>query len=259
MRQYPVRLAQRQVCWASGSRAAGGRACPGARYRALSLERSPGTAVWRVAPCRSMSRGLIRHPIPVSAAIESTRSGPGCAPATVNASTDGPAPDTMAATPAARSRPSRSAVPRHDLGPVSLVQVVLGRVEQHRRIPGQRRDQQRAAGRVRGRVPVRHRRGQRAARGRRGQALFRNEKHRADLRPAPAAGSSGDRRGPGLGAVTGSGPDPAVQAMVSPPCRQAATLSGCPSRAAASCSTAGSGSRSAPPPDQRPGGQDAGR
>src|ERR1039458_10224636 len=53
---------------------------PGTRHRALSLGRSPGTAVWRVAPCRSMARGLIRHPIPVSAAIESTRSGPPGAP-----------------------------------------------------------------------------------------------------------------------------------------------------------------------------------
>ena len=108
---------------------------PGTRHRALSLGRSPGTAVWRVAPCRSMARGLIRHPIPVSAAIESTRSGPAGPAATVNASTEGPAPETTAATPAARSRPSRSAVPRHDRGPVRLVQVVLGGVEQHVRAP----------------------------------------------------------------------------------------------------------------------------
>src|ERR1019366_10384071 len=70
---------------------------PGTRHRALSLGRSPGTAVWRVAPCRSMARGLIRQAIPVSAAIESTRSGPPGAPGRVNASTEGPAPETTAA------------------------------------------------------------------------------------------------------------------------------------------------------------------
>src|ERR1019366_2354702 len=73
---------------------------PGTRHRALSLGRSPGTAVWRVAPCRSMARGLIRQAIPFSPGIQPPRSGPPGAPGRGNGSPEGPAPEPPGAPPA---------------------------------------------------------------------------------------------------------------------------------------------------------------
>ena len=80
--------------------------------RTVQVHRALGTPGATLAPCRSTSSGLIRHLLPVSFTIESILSRPGPRlPEVRNASTEGPAPDTTAGTPAARSRPICADIP----------------------------------------------------------------------------------------------------------------------------------------------------
>ena len=105
------------------------------------------------------------------------------------ASTVGPAPETTAGTPSARSAATRRQRLGHRGLAVVLVQPVLGRGEQVLGLPGERGDQQGRAAGVGGGVGVRHDVGQQAARDRRSRPPVGGTKHDGrDPRVDPDAG-----------------------------------------------------------------------
>ena len=168
----------------------------------------------------------------------------GSPPSATKASTVGPAPETTAGTPRARSVRDQRERLRHRRFALSLVQEVLGGPQQQRRAPTERRDEQRGPAGVGGGVGVRHRVGEQAARdlgaarrtaGRARPPRSRDRPGRARPRPRP----------------------PAWPQITNPPSSAGATLSGWPSIRVASASAAASSSRSAPAIDERPGEHDA--
>ena len=148
----------------------------------------------------------------------------------------GPAPETTAATPVARAARSTSAdAVRHRRRAVAWCSRSSVAASSSVGSAGQRCDEQRGPAGVERGVGVRHGRGQQPA-GRLG-GRARSPGTRTTGAHAGSTGPAGPRAAAG----------PSVQASVSPPSRQAATLSGWPSISVASASSAASSSRSSPP------------